>query len=909
MSDPTLNNLSEVKSGGVSSVNIDATGTVGGSSSDDKLNEIIVLLRKQFPNASMTQLEELAKDPTVVGKLFTTTPEKKTDSQVVLPTDDSVAKASTEKTSAEETSLPSGAKTIGSIMAEADSGVAYDLATYEKLSEKEMMNKFVEEYAKNKFLYSLGQEKSPSEWNPEERQKEIQEARKEIEAKGSKIIASLQPEDDGSVDVTKALPVAMLVLQAANSKKIAISDVKKSQAKELEQALQEYMLERKNNNLSSKTEESIMGTQMSILDAKKEALVSAGFISKDSSLSAEEINRLCADNKINVGKALQNHLNHKIENGEPLTDAEKLIYKKMEHIDLDKYPGLFSRFGQTSKLHEMMKSDQTFKERLVNAKTPEEKRQIRQEFFKQKLINPKTGKVDEKLYMELYKDMIECGSPLMGKNPIMEDFLSIGSDKLREQIANLKDVGSQMNNVEHIDSFNRAQIKMIAAEIENGTEEEPKLRVFLFNEVCKKTEDKNKDAVAVVGAFSKNAEIRRIATSTALVIENQQGAENVARAISDNALKTGDNTESLYVIDNLEKAVEKNRYPMTNIITAGNAEVTQRGIEKNVLKLFAKEHQVDGYKMFQSRVEKENLFSEKEAVELSKNLASQIGSCDKSNQLEMHNLTLQSKFSEVVEFAVKNISTYDESVQADALKSSFEYADKTGNTQLKDLACEQLPKLSKTAQEQINSNPTLSAQIRAEMIAYEQRHPEAVLTNFGEFAQDDDVIKNPKKNDAVSASETSDTREKKIEMYKEEFKNASIAKKFRLIRKLQPEYQTKFFDYIATYAPGLFTSLLQAKGTDVFKLGLSMEAKNKAMREMLNNVDMRREALKYYEEYPSQFGDSVKRLVDELNQSKETSSPDEEILQEELDKLEPEAPKSIRDDLKKKVSKNLKYLA
>ena len=52
------------------------------------------------------------------------------------------------------------------------------------------MDKFVEEYAKNKFLYSGGKEKTSSEWNPEERQKEIQEARKEIEAKGWSLVPS-----------------------------------------------------------------------------------------------------------------------------------------------------------------------------------------------------------------------------------------------------------------------------------------------------------------------------------------------------------------------------------------------------------------------------------------------------------------------------------------------------------------------------------------------------------------------------------------------------------------------------------------------------------------------------------------------------------------------------------------------
>ena len=868
MSDPNLNNLSEVK---ISSVSTESAGFVGGSGSNNKLNEIIELLRKQFPNASLTELTEMAKNPAGVGTLLKTS---STDNQLVQSTDDSDVNATTPNPSAKEQSVLSDAKSMGKIMSESPSGVTYDLATYEKLPEKEMMDKFVEEYAKNKFLYSGGKEKTASEWNPEERQKEIQEARKEIEAKGSKIIASLQPDDAlNNIEAKKALPAAMLALQVANFKERDISDIKKMKPKEVEQALQEYLSERKNSNLSSKTEESIMATQMSILDAKKEALAGAGFIRGDENLSPEEIDTLCADNKINVGKALKNHLNHKIENGEALTDTEKLVYEKMKHIDLDKYPGLFSRFGQTSKLQEMMKSDQDFREKLVSAKTPEEKRQIRKEFLKQKLTDPKTGKIDEKLYMELYNDMVECGSPLMGKNPIMEDFLSIGNDKLRDQISKKKDVGSQMNYVEHIGSFNRAQKSMIAAGIEQRAKEDPDLGGFLYDGVCKKTEDKDKDAVAVVGAFSKNAEIRRIATNTTMQIENQVGSENATRAIKEYARKTNDDTELNYVIDNLGSAVEENRLSMTTIVTEGNAQVSKRAVEKKVVELMPAKHQVDGYKMLQNRIENENLFSDKDAVELAKNLASQIGNCDKSNQLAMHNLTLQSKYSEVVEFAVKNISTYDESVQADALQSTFEYADKTGNTHLKDLACEQVPKLSKSAQEQINSNPSLRAQVRSEMIAYEQRHPEAVLTKFGEYSQEDNLVRNPKKkSDSVSENDTTaDSREKKIEMYKEEFKNASISKKFRLIRKLQPEYQTKFFDYIATYAPGLFTSLLQAKGTDVFKLGLSMDAKNKAMREMLNNVDMRREALKYYKEYPSQFGDSVKRLVESLerNESEE----------------------------------------
>ena len=793
-------------------------------------------------------------------------------------------------------------KTIASSINNSKSGIDYDLASYEKLSEAEMMKRFTEEYAKNKFMHSSKPPKTLEEWNAQDRTKEIQTAKKEIDTKGAKVIARLALEDsDQNMDTKNAIATAMLALQVANSSETALKDLKKLPAGELQEMFHNFLSTRQQKGVSSKSEENLVKTSTSISTAKKEALVSAGIITEDSNLTYKELDKLCAENKINIGVAVKEHLNHKIQNGESLTDVEKIIHEKIKDFPVEKYPGLFSRFGETSKLKQMLNSDEELAAKLAEAKTPKEKQQIRMEFLRQKLTDPKTGEINEELYMELFNDAVECGSAFLDKSPAMKAFLEIGNKNTQSQIVNKKDIASLLLIADNVNSFNRENKELISQNSVGLEDSDPDVANILVQQLGKNTEDKDKDIVLIPATMAKSAKIRRTATDAGMKIENKQGLTNFVKAVKSEAVKRNDNSELNHMVANLDEVHETNRLTTLEISTEGSAEVTQTAVKTHALSKLAAKDQVEGYKTLQNRIENEKLFTDKEAIECGKQLAAQIKDCDKSNQLEMHNLTLQSKYTEVSEFAVQNISSYDESVQAQALQSSLNYADKTGNTKLKDIACEQVSKLSKYAQNQISSNPELSSHVRAEMLAYEARHPEVSAEFYGQYAQDEHAIRNPKKISETTSEQNNDQTEKaeKIEKYKEEFKNASVAKKFRLIRKLQPEYQTKFFDYISTYAPGLFTSLLQAKGVDIFKLGLSMDAKNKAMREMLNNVDMRREALKFYEKYPSQFGDSIKRIVEgfeETNISPALQEEELELSTPKKDKLkrELENPETVR---------------
>ena len=886
MSDPIIN-ISEVQK--TSQGAGEGQNLVSSLSADRQAQ--LEILKKQFPDKTIAELLEILNSG---GILKFGSPEAVPDNNNV--SDGGIA--ATIETPSAETEQAVETKTIATLVNNSKSGVEYDLANYEKLSEAEMMNRFTEEYAKNKFMYSTKPPKTLDEWNAQDRSKEIQATKQEIDVKSAKVIARLALEDsEQNIDTKAALATAMLALQAANSSEVALKDLKKLPSNDLQYLFHNFLSERQKRNISSKVEENLVNTQKNIINSQREALIERGVIKGDETLSAQDIKKLCVENKVEVGPAFLKYLNNKIANGESLTETETRIYEKMKDFPFDDYPGAFRRFGETPKIKEMLRADEELVTKLESAKTSEEKQQIMMEVFRQKLTDPKTGKINEKLYMELYQDAVECGM-FDKKIPSMEAFFKVGGEELQEKIANKKDATSVMVNATYGGCFNAKHKEVIATNAVDFAEKgNTGFANTVYKSILNETPDKEKDVVAIVGAKSNDATIRRTATDAGMKIENNQGSKNFVKAVKAEAVRRNDNSELNYMVENLDKVHEANRLDTFTISTEGSAEVTQTAVRTSAITKLAASDQVEGYKTLQNRIENENLFTDKEAIECGKQLAAQIKDCDKSNQLEMHNLTLQSKYTEVSEFAVQNISSYDESVQAQALQSSLAFADKTGNTRLKDIVCEQVPKLSKYAQNQISSDPTLNAQVRGALLAYEARHPEVPAETYGQYAQDEHAIRNPKKSSETEGvqSNTQTAKAEKIEKYKEEFKNASVAKKFRLIRKLQPEYQAKFFDYISTYAPGLFTSLLQTKGVDIFKLGLSMEAKNKAMREMLNNVDMRQEALKFYQKYPSQFGDSIKQLVEGIDKTNISPAVQEEELFSELELSEPNRNKLKRE--------------
>ena len=79
--------------------------------------------------------------------------------------------------------------------------------------------------------------------------------------------------------------------------------------------------------------------------------------------------------------------------------------------------------------------------------------------------------------------------------------------------------------------------------------------------------------------------------------------------------------------------------------TNENEAATAHAAENDVISKLGKNDQTKGFKLIKNRVE--DLFEGEQAIKYSKALSDQIPNCDKSNQLDMHNEIMKSKYSEV----------------------------------------------------------------------------------------------------------------------------------------------------------------------------------------------------------------------------------------------------------------------
>lgn len=183
-----------------------------------------------------------------------------------------------------------------------------------------------------------------------------------------------------------------------------------------------------------------------------------------------------------------------------------------------------------------------------------------------------------------------------------------------------------------------------------------------------------------------------------------------------------------------------------------------------------------------------NSFEKEEAVKIQKTLADQIAKCHKDNQLDMHNDIMKSKYDDVLEHAANNINKYDESVQADAIKSTYA----TGNEKAIEACNLQIDKCKgdlSSVQNEINANV---ARVEAK---YTQKAAESVADSLTNIAQ----AQNANKMTSQAQSE-----------YKKQlitnFMKADSAERYKMISKLPSNIKSDVYLMMCKYCPKLLSS-------------------------------------------------------------------------------------------------------
>lgn len=241
--------------------------------------------------------------------------------------------------------------------------------------------------------------------------------------------------------------------------------------------------------------------------------------------------------------------------------------------------------------------------------------------------------------------------------------------------------------------------------------------------------------------------------------------------LAKNIGKTDDSIE-MNLNENYIKFAEENKdADLLNAVGEGTylyAKDNQRAASKNVMQA-------------------SNSFEKEEAVKIQKTLADQIAKCHKDNQLDMHNDIMKSKYDDVLEYASSNINKYDESVQADAIKSTYA----TGNEKAIEACNLQIDKCKgdlSSVQNEINANV---AQMEAK---YAQKSAETVADVFVNIS---------KAKDNVVTYEAQQENKKQLIS---NFMKADSAERYKMISKLPSNIKSDVYLMMCKYCPKLLSS-------------------------------------------------------------------------------------------------------
>lgn len=231
---------------------------------------------------------------------------------------------------------------------------------------------------------------------------------------------------------------------------------------------------------------------------------------------------------------------------------------------------------------------------------------------------------------------------------------------------------------------------------------------------------------------------------------------------------------------------------------------------------YSKENQTPAFKNILTGSEN---FDDKDAIEIQKTLSNQIAKSDKSNQLDMHNDIMNSKFSEVQEQAASNIKDYDHSVQVEAIDKVYE----TKNSKAVQAVIDNLDKM-----------PPQVQQVEAARLV-----GEIALSSVVESG----LLETKLMNGSLTTRELMQlTPTQRREYFVKQFTEASPAKKLEILKKLASAssgvYKKTIYTIIARFSAPLLKSMVESGlGKSMLDAGLPIDAVNKIINVMKTSTN------------------------------------------------------------------------
>lgn len=731
-----------------------------------------------------------------------------------------------------------------------DRQVDFDTKTYsEKLTKAEMEQVYVRQYAKNMFLFGNSDEpKSDADWvnlPEDEKQKYIEQAKQKVYA--DKSFSSAM---DNEITAKIMLNSRMMHLQAASANGTTLSEFNKLDQNAQNSAMYEMLdVKRKTNDKYSESQDSkdydysqfsvseklFMDKSDTSLSALKDYAKKQGMAGADG-LCQDNVSEYVKNNKVNMAVATKEYLADKSKSGD-LTDFEKLELTALNKLE----PSLIEAYGSESGpsfIDNEIASDAKYADKFNNANSA-----LRQ-IYKVQYVTEKYKDNPEKI-KKLIQDEI--------KHSNIETALAIhalaGNDEnISKELAETRDNNIAVLNASGLGNLKpehmQTAIKLGASLL--GEENV----VNLFNHYGINTV-KDKDLGTAADAIGTNVKDQKLLdTSMSLVFDRSNHCENVEDGLNginrakEHASQECQQEASLGTVGSPHEAEYGAEYAKDNGATAAFM------VEHDIPAKYNKENQTKMFKVLKTSIE-QNLPEDKAVASLNK-LSDQIAKCDASNQLEMHKEISKSKYSAVVEHAAKNISNYDSSVQAEAIRTTLS----SGNVAAIEAVISNLDKISAVALSEVR------AEINAQIEAMESRHIDDLLSDYAKQKLGRSLEGlNPK------SAEYSD----RMQAYIAELKKLPQSEIYQRIcadfKTWPSSLQTMILDKIAKYSPTLLAMFIDRYGIKLLTgFGqVNIATKNQILTEMLKTPSKRAEAMEYIKfNHGGNFSDSVKDMYNKI---------------------------------------------
>lgn len=794
----------------------------------------------------------------------------------------------------------------------------FNKAEYAKLSKNEKMNVYIEEYAKNSFMFAdKDNPKTAEEWNAltdDEKARYLNDAKTGLKDKFAEVLKSTS---DNIVNF--ALDGMMTDLLVANHNNMRVKQFygeeeyggykyeQRHREEDIYSYLNEVELIEKDINCPSSL------SQIDKARLQKERLLAqaVGDITGDENMCPSDARTYLERNNLSEYDVEFMYLNKKSSEGK-LSDYEKAHLEELKNLlDNDtfqtalqesKYQGLQRlkaereeavKNGDSTRLdaldkvinsEESKKLEKIYENRdKKTVETPQEFNDFKDSAFGKLYANTTDSSAKAGIMLAYLNDSVPAEKRAEVAAKLSQGLEAEGPEGLATNIKfleaglaikNYAKTIAKDSNVNRVNLANNNNIK-------NGKEPDAGTLQII--------QARNKDAFKTSKTDQEKNEYKNVIIDSNKVIEKHGSNQSKAVTVNSYAELSYDDEIGISLNDvnysntdfelqrqgfdkinpdasdnvkthgalNAYKALEGNQNYSLEQYTKGSKAATKAAAEDGTYTKFAESEQVAGMNTTNQRIE-EN-FEGQEKIDLLVKSADYIKDAAVSNQLEMHKIVMTSEYDEVLQHASSNINKYHESVQADAIRASYE----TGNQKAIDAVNSQLDLCSKAAVESV-------AEVNTMLAKTEQSSNEQVVQMVSNLNSD---YKSVTGND-IEVYGSDGLISNIVTEFQYAVENNDTQRQIQLLGKIPTNMLSTAISQLSMQNVNLLSTFVKlGRGAELLKIpGMSSDVTNKVIHLMLNSsLKDQKFAAKYVVENKNYFSKStLERCQELLTSSKNT---------------------------------------